>query len=83
MCVIRKEKEDTKKRVSNAERCPELIGEQPGAEIADDSWRRASNSVTRFTGHVQDKNTEIRLDSQWYGGKGKTGFSEPSVLTKR
>ena len=52
---------------NNAKRCMELVESQPGAEYAEGSWWQAFNSVTYFTDHVQGRNAENRLHSQWYG----------------
>ena len=42
--------------------------DQPGAQYAEGSWWQALNSVTYITDHVQGRNAENRLHSQWFGG---------------
>ena len=62
------QKEDDKQIVSNnAKKCLELVDSQPGAEYAEGSWWQAFNSVTYLTDHIQGRNAESRLQSQWYG----------------
>ena len=41
---------------------------QPGAQYGEGSWWQAFNSVTYITDHVQGRNAENRLHSQWFGG---------------
>ena len=45
----------------------EVLETQPGAEYAEGSWWQAFNSVTYVTDHVQGRNADNRLHSQWYG----------------
>ena len=61
-------KQDNDNIVSNnAKKCLELVDSQPGAEYAEGSWWQAFNSVTYLTDHIQGRNAESRLQSQWYG----------------
>jgi len=52
----------------NAKLCMDVIDTQPGAEYAEGTWWQAFNSVTYVTDHVQGRNAENRLHSQWFGG---------------
>lgn len=52
---------------NNAKKCLELVDSQPGAEFAPGTWWNAFNSVTLVTDHLQGRNPENRLHSQWYG----------------
>ena len=62
------QKEDNKKIFSNnAKRCLELVESQPGAEFAEGTWWQAINAVTFNTDHLQGRDREKRLHSQWYG----------------
>ena len=45
----------------------DVIESQPGAQYAEGSWWQAFNSVTFVTDHVQGRNADNRLHSQWYG----------------
>ena len=45
----------------------EVLETQPGAEFAEGSWWQAFNSVTYVTDHLQGRNADNRLHSQWYG----------------
>ena len=52
----------------NAKLCYDALETQPGARYAEGSWWQALNSVTYVTDHVQGRNAENRLHSQWFGG---------------
>ena len=45
----------------------EVLETQPGAEYAEGSWWQVFNSVTYVTDHLQGRNADNRLHSQWYG----------------
>jgi phage/plasmid-like protein (TIGR03299 family) len=45
----------------------DVIESQPGAQYAEGSWWQAFNSVTFVTDHIQGRNADNRLHSQWYG----------------
>jgi phage/plasmid-like protein (TIGR03299 family) len=45
----------------------EVLDAQPGAEFAEGTWWQAFNSVTYMTDHLQGRNAENRLHSQWFG----------------
>ena len=45
----------------------DVLETQPGAEFAEGSWWQAFNSVTYVTDHLQGRNADNRLHSQWYG----------------
>lgn len=51
----------------NAQLCMDVIESQPGAEYAEGSWWQAFNSITYVTDHVQGRNSDNRLHSQWFG----------------
>jgi len=51
----------------NAQLCMNVIDNQPGAEYAEGSWWQAFNSITYVTDHVQGRNSDNRLHSQWFG----------------
>jgi phage/plasmid-like protein (TIGR03299 family) len=51
----------------NAKLCYDALETQPGAMFAEGSWWQALNSVTYITDHVQGRNAENRLHSQWFG----------------
>ena len=51
----------------NAKLCYDALETQPGAQYAEGSWWQALNSVTYITDHVQGRNAENRLHSQWFG----------------
>jgi phage/plasmid-like protein (TIGR03299 family) len=51
----------------NAKLCYDALETQPGAEYAEGSWWQAFNSVTYITDHVQGRNSDNRLHSQWFG----------------
>jgi phage/plasmid-like protein (TIGR03299 family) len=44
-----------------------VLETQPGAEFAEGSWWQAFNSVTYVTDHLQGRNSDNRLHSQWFG----------------
>jgi len=44
-----------------------VLDTQPGAEFAAGSWWQAFNSVTYVTDHLQGRNSDNRLHSQWFG----------------
>lgn len=50
-----------------AQQALEVLETQPGAEYAEGSWWQAFNSVTYVTDHLQGRNAENRLHSQWFG----------------
>lgn len=45
----------------------DVLETQPGAEFAEGTWWQAFNSVTYVTDHLQGRNADNRLHSQWYG----------------
>ena len=51
----------------NAKLCFDVIDTQPGAEYAEGTWWQAFNSVTFVTDHIQGRNKDNRLHSQWFG----------------
>jgi phage/plasmid-like protein (TIGR03299 family) len=51
----------------NAKLCYDALEVQPGAEYAAGTWWQAFNSVTFITDHVQGRNADNRLHSQWFG----------------
>lgn len=51
----------------NAKLCYDALDIQPGAEFAQGTWWSAFNSVTFVTDHVQGRNADNRLHSQWFG----------------
>lgn len=51
----------------NAKLCLEVLETQPGAEYAAGTWWQALNSVTYVTDHIQGRNADNRLHSQWFG----------------
>ena len=51
----------------NAKLCYDALEVQPGAQFAAGSWWQAFNSVTYITDHVQGRNSDNRLHSQWFG----------------
>jgi len=51
----------------NAKICYENFETQPGNEFAPGSWWQAFNSVTYTTDHIQGRNADNRLYSQWLG----------------
>lgn len=51
-----------------AKLCYDALETQPGAEYGAGTWWQAFNSVTYITDHVQGRNAENRLHSQWFGG---------------
>lgn len=52
----------------NARVCYENLETQPGANFAEGTWWQALNSVTFVTDHIQGRNADNRLHSQWFGG---------------
>lgn len=52
----------------NAKFCYDALEVQPGAEHAEGSWWQAFNAVTYVTDHVQGRNSDNRLYSNWFGG---------------
>jgi len=44
-----------------------VLETQPGAEFAEGSWWQAFNSVTYVTDHLQGRNADNLLHSQWFG----------------
>lgn len=52
----------------NAQIAHDLLEKQPGAEYAPGSWWQAFNSVTYVTDHLQGRNADNRLYSNWFGG---------------
>ena len=52
----------------NAKFCYDALEVQPGAEYAEGSWWQAFNAVTYVTDHVQGRNSDNRLYSNWFGG---------------
>jgi phage/plasmid-like protein (TIGR03299 family) len=51
----------------NAKLCYDVLESQPGANFAEGTWWQAFNSVTYVTDHVQGRNADNRLHSQWFG----------------
>jgi len=51
----------------NAKIAHDMLETQPGAEFASGTWWQAFNSVTFVTDHVQGRNAENRLYSNWFG----------------
>lgn len=51
----------------NAKLCYDALETQPGAEFAKGTWWQAFNSITYITDHVQGRNADNRLHSQWFG----------------
>lgn len=51
-----------------AKMCYDALETQPGAKYGAGTWWQAFNSVTYITDHVQGRNAENRLHSQWFGG---------------
>jgi phage/plasmid-like protein (TIGR03299 family) len=51
----------------SAQQAFDVLETQPGANFAEGSWWQALNSVTYITDHVQGRNAENRLHSQWFG----------------
>lgn len=45
----------------------DVLETQPGAEYGAGSWWQALNSVTYVTDHLQGRNADNRLHSQWFG----------------
>ena len=51
----------------NAKIAMENLQTQPGANFAEGTWWQAFNSVTFVTDHIQGRNKDNRLHSQWFG----------------
>ena len=51
----------------NAKFCYDALEVQPGAKFAEGSWWQAFNAVTFVTDHVQGRNNDNRLYSNWFG----------------
>lgn len=51
----------------SAKQAHSVLDTQPGAEYGEGTWWQAFNSVTFITDHVQGRNAENRLHSQWFG----------------
>ena len=51
----------------SAKQALSVLDTQPGAEYGEGTWWQAFNSVTFITDHVQGRNAENRLHSQWFG----------------
>jgi len=51
----------------NAKFCYDALEVQPGAQYAEGSWWQAFNAVTFVTDHVQGRNSDNRLYSNWFG----------------
>ena len=63
-----KQKEITKDTISRmAAQSLDVLETQPGAEFAEGTWWQAFNSVTFVTDHIQGRNADNRLHSQWFG----------------
>ena len=63
------QKIETKHDLSrNAQLAFDVLEKQPGAEFAEGSWWQAFNSVTYVTDHLQGRNEDNRLYSNWFGG---------------
>ena len=56
--------QDLSRQAANAHA---MLETQPGAEYAEGSWWQAFNSVTFVTDHLQGRNSDNRLHSQWFG----------------
>ena len=52
----------------NAKLAHEVLETQPGHEFAKGSWWQAFNSITYVTDHIQGRNADNRLYSNWFGG---------------
>ena len=52
----------------NAKFCYDALDVQPGTQFAEGSWWQAFNAVTFVTDHVQGRNADNRLYSNWFGG---------------
>lgn len=51
----------------NAKLCYDALETQPGAQYAEGTWWQAFNAVTFVTDHVQGRNADNRLYSNWFG----------------
>lgn len=65
---IRKGMQQIDQLSRNAKLCYDVLETQPGAEYAEGSWWQAFNAVTFVTDHVQGRNADNRLYSNWFGG---------------
>ena len=62
------QKEVTKDSISRmARQSLDVLETQPGANFAEGTWWQAFNSVTFVTDHLQGRNADNRLHSQWFG----------------
>ncbi len=52
----------------NAKQAYDILDKQPGAEFGECSWWQAANSISYITDHIQGRNADNRLFSQWFGG---------------
>lgn len=52
----------------NAQLAHSVMETQPGAEFAEGSFWQAFNATTYVTDHLQGRNADNRLYSQWFGG---------------
>src|SRR6056300_75007 len=52
----------------NARGAFDVLEIQPGAEYAEGTWWQAFNAVTFVTDHLQGRNEDNRLYSNWFGG---------------
>tara|TARA_R110002073_G_scaffold16396_1_gene62986 strand:+ start:74 stop:1024 length:951 start_codon:yes stop_codon:yes gene_type:complete len=50
-----------------AKNCVDNLETQPGANFAEGSWWQVFNAATYVTDHIQGRNADNRLHSQWYG----------------
>lgn len=64
----KKEVEKVEDLSRNAQTAYSLLEKQPGAEYAPGSWWQAFNSITYVTDHLQGRNSDNRLYSNWFGG---------------
>lgn len=63
-----KQKQVTAETISRqAKNAYDVLETQPGAEFAEGTWWSAFNSITYVTDHLQGRNADNRLHSQWYG----------------
>lgn len=51
----------------NAKLCVDVLEKQPGANFAEGSYWQAFNAVTYVTDHLQGRNADNRLYSNWFG----------------
>tara|TARA_B110000908_G_scaffold170528_1_gene230379 strand:+ start:11353 stop:12312 length:960 start_codon:yes stop_codon:yes gene_type:complete len=52
---------------TQAKNCVDSLHTQPGAEFAEGTWWQVFNGATFVTDHIQGRNADNRLHSQWYG----------------